>query len=93
MKRWLLGALVMALALGMFSMASAEKKVSFSGKVFAHWFMDLSDEDQQTLESDGFDSYNTFGVSRTYLTGKAKLSDKAYGKITFDVNSSKKCFS
>jgi hypothetical protein len=50
--------------------------------------MDLSD----TLDAFGnrsdvqFDSYNKFGISRTYLTGKAKLSEKTFGRITVDVD-------
>jgi hypothetical protein len=72
-----------------FSQALADKEVSLHGTIFAEWFTDLSD----TLNTGGvptnndFDSYNNFGITRAYLTGKARLSDRTYGKVTFDVMS------
>jgi hypothetical protein len=90
MNRWWNMALAGLIALLIFSPASADKEVKFGGEVFSHWYMDLSD----TLDAFGnrsdvdFDSYNEFGISRTYLTGKAKLSEKTFGRITVDVNPS-----
>jgi len=80
--------LVVILGLLMFSVASADKEVTLGGEVFSHWYMDISD----TLDAFGnrsdvqFDSYNSFEITRAYLTGKAKLSDKTYGRVTVDID-------
>jgi hypothetical protein len=70
-----------------FSQAFAEKEVSLHGTIFAEWFTDLSDtlDNGGVPTNDDFDSYNNFGITRAYLTGKAKLSERTYGKITVDV--------
>jgi len=90
MNRFWSFSLAIVLGLLMFSVASADKEVTLGGEVFSHWYIDLSD----TLDAFGnrsdvqFDSYNSFEITRAYLTGKAKLSDKTYGKVTIDVEPS-----
>ncbi|UCE66056.1 MAG: hypothetical protein JSU85_14575, partial [Candidatus Zixiibacteriota bacterium] len=87
MKRWRNIALVVLMSFLMFSAASADKEVTFGGEVYSQWYYDLSD----TLNAFGnrsqvdFDSYSHFDVTRAYITGKAKLSEKTYGRITVDV--------
>jgi len=87
MNRFWSLSLALLLVISMFSVASADKEVTLGGEVFSHWYMDISD----TLNAFGnrsdvpFDSYNSFEITRAYLTGKAKLSDKTYGKVTIDV--------
>jgi len=77
-----------ALALFAFSLASAEKEVEFGGKIYAHWYYDLSDalNAQGNISDVDFASYNAFGVSRAYIFGTAKLSEKTSGKLTIDIN-------
>lgn len=90
MNRWWIMALAGIILLLIFSAASAEKEVTLGGEVFSHWYMDLSD----TLDAFGnrsdvqFDSYNRFEITRAYLTGNAKLSEKTYGKVTIDIEPS-----
>lgn len=74
------------LALAMFSPAYADKETSIGGTIFADWYYDMSDSLDQSISPNNLDAYNTFGISRAYLTGKGKLSDKTWGKITLDVN-------
>ncbi len=88
MRCWRNVVLMMVMALIVFSIAKAEKEVNFSGLVYAYWYYDMSD----TLDAFGnqsdvdFDSYNRFGITRTYLSAKARVSDRTFGRITVDVN-------
>lgn len=66
--------------------AHADKEVSIGGKIYAHWYYDLSDTLNYSMSNVNFENYSTFGISRAYLIGKAKLSDKTSGMITIDVN-------
>jgi hypothetical protein len=69
------------------SAASADKDVKLGGEIFTHWYYDMSD----TLNAFGnrsnvdFDNYNSFEITRAYLSGMAKLSDQTYGKVTIDI--------
>jgi len=88
MKRGITFLALAALLIFAFSMAHAEKEISLGGKVYAHWYYDLSDSLNApgNISDANFDSYNAFGISRAYLTGSAKLSEKTSGKVTVDVN-------
>jgi len=86
MKRSFVLLALAVMMFGLFMTAQAEKEVTLSGRIYAHWYMDLSDSLNNSMSNKNFDSYNTFGVSRTYLTGAGKLSDKTSGKITIDIN-------
>ncbi len=77
---------IAAMLLLAFSVASADKETGFGGKIYAHWYYDLSDSLQYSMSNTDFDSYSAFGVSRSYITGWAKLTDKSSGKVTIDMN-------
>ncbi|UCC78492.1 MAG: hypothetical protein JSW64_09410 [Candidatus Zixiibacteriota bacterium] len=83
-------ALALILGVFLFSVAGAEKEVMFGGELFSSWYYDMSDSltDFGNRSYVRFDNYNRFQVTRAYLTGKAKLSDRTYGRISSDVNPS-----
>lgn len=72
-----------------FSVASADKETGFGGKIYAHWYYDLSDTLDYSKSNADFDNYNAFGITRSYITGWAKLTDKSSGKITIDINANR----
>lgn len=84
--------LTMALIIGvlLFSIARADQEVLFGGELFSNWYYDMSDSltDFGNRSQVNFDDYNNFEITRAYLTGKARLSDQTYGRITFDVDPS-----
>ncbi|MEA1980617.1 MAG: hypothetical protein U9N54_06560 [candidate division Zixibacteria bacterium] len=51
-------------------------ETTVKGKIFGHWMMDMTD---------GADSFNEFGMGRSYLTAISKLSERTSARITTDL--------
>lgn len=88
-------AAMMAVAMGVisFSTARADKEIKVGGLVFAEWFYDMSDtlaysRSQTVYGTDDFDSYGLFRIGRAYLNARARMSEKTWGRVNFDVNPS-----
>ncbi len=64
------------LAIAVFFAGASAAETSLKGTVYAEWMMDLSE---------GADSYNRFGIGRTYITAISKFSDYTSVQITADI--------
>ena len=65
---------VMFIAILAVSVSAGETTVK--GTMFSHWMMDITD---------GADSFNDFGMTRSYITAKSKLSERTFARLTTDL--------
>ena len=73
MRKSLVFAVMFIAILGV-SISASETTVK--GKIYGHWMMDMTD---------GADSFNEFGLTRSYITAKSKLSERTFVRITTDL--------